>query len=123
MRIAAILFIVVCFSFANAIVDLTDLYATEHDLEDGQLRQSISGVADDEYTGGNALGTSGDLSTSDFVFGFLEFTKIFVIGIAMPLTLLTTWGVPTNLAFLLTFPVYVVYLFAVIYMITGRFFE
>lgn len=124
MRITTILIFIIAFSFTNAMLNTLGIFGTAPEMQSSQLIQTINDTTQ-EYSYGSAQ--VGDVNTSfgvgDFVFSLLLFIKIFGLGLFLPYTMLTTFGINSTLALMFTFPIYLIYLIAIIQMISGRYLE
>lgn len=77
-------------------------------------------IANEDYFQNAGIQDTASLTFGDYVFGFFKFVKIMFAGVLMPFRIYKSFGVPENIAYLLSVPVYFVYLIALYQFISNR---
>jgi len=77
-------------------------------------------IANQEYFQNAGIQNTQSLTFGDYLFGFFKFVKIMFAGILMPFTTYKAFGVPENIAYLLSVPIYLMYLIGIYQFISNR---
>lgn len=120
MRITALVIFILCINLSSAIIGSSGLFLTQPtDATTTQLMETVN----QSYLGSSV--SSGNVATQfgDFVTGLYTFIKLFFTSLALPSLMLQNYGVPVNIANWISYPIYFIYLVALIQMISGRYVE
>ena len=131
MRITALVIFILCLSLASSIVSLfttesgTRLFLTmPSNAATTQLQNEIDQTVGNQSYLGSSVSSGSVLSQfGDFVTGLYTFVKIFFMSLVLPSQMLQQFGVSAGLANLIAYPIYFIYLVALIQMISGRYVE
>lgn len=124
MRITAILIFLVSLSFANAMIGSLGLFDTHPEFYDSQFIESINEtVMDQSYGGASVSGANQQFGVGDFIAGLFLFVEIFFTGLFLPYRILVGFGLSTTVSLMFTFPIYLVYIIAIIQFLSGRYLE
>ena len=119
-----VLLINVSSSIINAI-DKTDplFYSTfqpDERLYTSQGKLKEAEIANEEYFQSPGIQDTQSLTFGDYLVGFFKFVGIMFAGILMPFITMKSFGVPANIAYLLSVPVYFTYLIGLYQFISNR---
>lgn len=125
MRITALVIFILCINLSSAILGTLGLFQTN--VSDANLNGQINNIDEtrlnSSYLGVNVVPGGAVQQVGDFISGLYTFTTIFVTSIFMPQSMLENFGVPHDIARWFTFPIYLIYIIAIIQMISGRYVE
>lgn len=125
MRITALVIFILCINLASAIIGSFGMFTTNND--DAATTQYLSDINDTvqthNYLSGSVTGTSTLTGGGDFITGLFTFVGLFFTSLALPNKMLMAFGIPSTIAMWVTFPIYFLYLVALIQMISGRYVE
>ena len=77
-------------------------------------------IADEEYFQSPGIQDTQSITFGDYLVGFFKFIKVMFAGILLPFVTYKSFGVPTNIAYLLSIPVYFTYLVGMYQFISNR---
>ncbi len=124
MRITALVIFILCVNFASAIIGTANLFEViPSDSNTQKLITNIDESVNQTYIGSPLTFGSIVTQIGDFISGLYTFIKIFFQSLFLPATMLENFGVPHNIATWATYPIYFLYLVALIQMISGRYIE
>lgn len=124
MRITPLVLFILCMALSSSIIGALGLFnVIPSDANTIKLMNSITDSTNQTYFGSTITTGSVLSQVGDFVTGLWIFIKIFFISIVIPSSMLQNFGVPQNIAMWFSFPIYFVYIVAIIQMISGRYLE
>lgn len=124
MRITALLILLVSLSFMNALVGSLGLFVTQPEMFGSEFIQTVNETANDQsYIGSSVQAETTTFGVGDFIAGLFTFIKIFAVGLVLPYQILMGFGINEAIALAVTFPVYLIYIIAIIQFLSGRFIE
>lgn len=125
MRITALVIFILCINLSSAILGTLGLFQTN--VSDANLNGQINNIDEtrlnSSYLGVNVVPGGAVQQVGDFISGLYTFTTIFVTSIFMPQSMLENFQVSHDIARWFTFPIYLIYIIAIIQMISGRYVE
>jgi hypothetical protein len=125
MRITALVIFILCLNLSSSILASIGLFSTipTNANEQGLIGSIDDTVANHSYLAANVQSQSVIQQVGDFVTGLFTFIGIFFKSIFLPQTMLENFGIPHDLARWFTYPIYLIYVIAIIQMISGRYIE
>lgn len=125
MRIYAVLMFILCVNLASALVTSLGLFDTAPATYNSQIIDTLNSTFTNQSYLNSNVGTISAIlqGGQDFITAFWVFTKLFVMSVLLPKQMFMNFGVPENIALYFTFPVYLIYLTAIVQFLSGRFLE
>jgi len=124
MRITILVLMVLCINLSLALVSSFGLFNNSAVAYDKQLINDLNDtVANQDYLGTNVQTTTTTTGFGDFITGLYTFIKVFFEGVFLPFRMMENFGIDSAIAIYMSFPVYLVYMVAIIQFISGRFLE
>jgi hypothetical protein len=124
MRITPLVLFILCIALSSSIIGTLGMFnVIPSDANTIKLMNTISESTNQTYFGSTIAAGTFLSQVGDFVTGLWIFIKIFFISILIPSAMLQNFGVPANIALWFSFPIYFVYIIAIIQMISGRYLE
>ena len=125
MRITPLVIFILCFTLASSIIGTLNLFETiPTDSNTQKLMQEIdSGVNNQSYLGSSVQSGGVLTQVGDFITGLYTFVKIFFVSLILPSSMLQNYGVPAQIANWIAYPIYFLYIVAIVQMISGRYVE
>lgn len=124
MRITPLVLFILCVALSSSIIGSLGIFGViPSDANTIKLMNAISESTNQTYFGSTITTGSVLSQVGDFVTGLWIFIKIFFVSIVIPSSMLQNFGVPQNIAVWFSFPIYFIYIVAIIQMISGRYLE
>lgn len=124
MRITTLLIFIITLCMTNALLVSLGIFQTAPDFKSEKLLSHINETATTyQYRSAEVQDVTKEYGVGDFLAGLWLFIQVASLGIVLPYTILTGFGIPISVALVFTIPIYFIYIVSVIQILSGRYLE